>query len=573
MRRTRLLLAGLAALAAPLALAPSAFGLGFQNLSAAPADPDAGSHSDVNIHIGFTNATDQVKDLTVGLPPGLVGDPTGPVGPNGPCTVAELNADGCPDATEVGSVTAHVNIHLLDPLPLTLPLTVNGSIYNLVPQQGEPARFGIVLRPPLSDPPLPVLPKIIQQAAVQLRPDFGLSTVLTDTPHQSAGLETDITSLDMSLKGTANGQPFMRNPTSCGTQTTTFEANSYASPDETVTGQATYESVNCEALPFSPTLEATIGSTGHTAPGDLPPLTTVIEQAEGEAGMRRADVLLPANVGAANDPLVNDICPTASFEAGTCPANTIVGSAEADSPLLPPPPGGGAPLTGDVMIVAAAPNADPPLPRLGLDLQGPLHVPLLGNFLIAPTGNSFDGLPDIPLTRFRLDFDADHLLQTGRDLCEPPQPTFGINFTGHNGDVVTGDVPATVNGCGGSGNPKASIKLRRASSRKPKLAIDVNAGANPLAKLKVKIPKRYRFAFGNKFNNGVDLLVDGAASNDATFAHTARRVTAQDPDPAADSLALRVAKGALKQAGGKGKRFRVKVTDTEGDTFSFRLKP
>jgi hypothetical protein len=567
----RILLVGLAAIAAPLALAPSAFGLGFQNLSAAPADTDAGAHSDVSIHIGFTDATDQVKDLTVGLPPGLVGDPTGPVGSNGPCTVAELNADNCPDETEVGSVTAHVNVHVLDPL-VTVPLTVDGSIYNLVPQQGEPARFGIVLRPPLSDP-LPVLPKIIQQAAVQLRPDFGLSTVLTDTPHQSAGLETDITSLDMALQGTANGKAFMRNPTSCGTQTTTFSANSYAHPDDTVTGQATYESLNCEDLPFSPTLEASIGSAGHTAATSSPPLTTIIEQDEGEAGMQRADVLLPANVGGSNDALVNDICPTANFEAGTCPTNTIVGSAEANSPLLPEPPGGGAPLTGDVIIVQPAPDADPPLPRLGLDLRGPLHIPLLGNFLLGPVGNSFDGLPDIPLTRFRLDFDADHLIQTARDLCEPPQPTFGINFTGYNGDVVTGDVPATVEGCGGSGDPRASIKLRRAGSKKPKLAVRAKAGANPLEKLKVKVPKRYRFAFGNRFNHGVDLLVDGTPSEDATFVHTARSVTAQGPDPAANSLALRVGKGALKQAGGKGKKFGVKVTDDQGQTFRFKLKP
>jgi hypothetical protein len=557
MRLRNLLLAGPATLAASLLLAPSAFGFGFQDLDAAPADDAAGAHSDVSIHIGITDAAADIKDLTIHLPPGLVGDPTGPA----VCTIAELNADNCPAASQVG--TSASSALVLD----LVPITVSGGIYNVTAQQGEPARFGIVLHDPTN-----LLPPVILQSGAALRPDdFGLDTVLEDLPNTVSGLPITINSLDITLSGIANGQAFMRNPTSCGTHTTGFDATAYN--DETAAGQVTFDTVDCEELPFAPTLDATIGSPGHTSPGDLPPLTTVIEQAEGEAGMERADVLLPAGVGASNDTLVNDICPTASFEAGTCPANTIVGAAEADSPLLPPPPGGGAPLTGDVIIVEHAPGADPPLPRLGLDLRGPLHVPLLGNFLLAPVGNSFQGLPDIPLTRFQLDFDPDHLLQTGGDLCEPPQPTFGINFTGYNGDVVTGNVPATVEGCGGSGDPTASLKLRRAGSKKPKLDVDVEAGANPLEKLKVKVPKRYRFAFGNTFNKGVELLVDGAPSDDATFVHTARRVTAQDPDPAEDSLALRVGKGALKQAGGKGKKFRVKVTDDEGETFSFKLKP
>jgi hypothetical protein len=45
---------GVAALGC-LALAPAAHGLGFQGLSAAPANPNAGANSDLNVHIGFTS--------------------------------------------------------------------------------------------------------------------------------------------------------------------------------------------------------------------------------------------------------------------------------------------------------------------------------------------------------------------------------------------------------------------------------------------------------------------------------------------------------------------------------------
>ena len=259
-----------AATAACLFVVPAAHAaLGFQGLSAAPANPNAGANSDVNVHIGFTGATDDVKDLTVGLPPGLVGDPTAtPL-----CTTTQLQGDACPSTTQVGTVTAQVTAHLADPLPLTLPLTVNGSLYNVTAPTGEPARFGIVLRPVGSDP-LPAFQKIIQISDVQLRKsDFGLNTVLSDIPNVAHALSgalsvpTDINSLDISLKGTVGGQGFMRNPTSCGTKTTNFTADSYANPNQKVTGQASYTSTNCAALPFSPSLKVALGGPGATKPG------------------------------------------------------------------------------------------------------------------------------------------------------------------------------------------------------------------------------------------------------------------------------------------------------------------
>ena len=133
----------------------------------------------------------QVKDLTIGLPPGVIGDPNAtPL-----CTVAQLNADSCPANTVVGSVTATATITVVV-LPVG-PVTVNGTLYNLTPQPGEPARFGIVLRPLSLPAPLPpILPNIILQSGVQLRPDFGLNTVINNIPNTTSGLPTTINSQD-----------------------------------------------------------------------------------------------------------------------------------------------------------------------------------------------------------------------------------------------------------------------------------------------------------------------------------------------------------------------------------------
>jgi hypothetical protein len=433
-----------AATAACLILVPAAHAaFSFQGLSAAPTDPTAGAHSNVNIHIGFTG--DDVKDLTVGLPPGLVGDPTAtPL-----CAISQLQSDSCPSASQVGTVTAQVTAHLADPLPLTLPLTVNGSLYNVDAPTGEPARFGIVLRPIGSDP-LPVFQKIIQVSDVQLRKsDYGLNTVLTDIPNVAHALggglsvPTDINSLDISLSGMVGGKGFMRNPTSCGTKATTFTADSYGDPSHKITGSASFTSVNCASLPFSPKLQTWVGSPGHTKPNTSPPVKTQITQGSGQAGLMDAQVLLPQSLNPDVAPLAHP-CPVSRFQSNSsgCPAKSIVGTARATSPYLP------AAEAGNVVIVAGAQPAD--LPRLGVDLHGPLTLQLYGAFVFAQAGvgQVFHSLPDIPISNFTLQFKKDGLLFNSKNLCKSPAPAFLPSFIGWNGATLSGNVRATVQGCG-----------------------------------------------------------------------------------------------------------------------------
>ena len=126
-------------------------------------------------------------------------------------------------------------------------------------------------------------------------------------------------------------------------------------------------------------------------------MTTVVDQDNGEAGVDVVSVVLPQGV-TANNSALNNQCAVAAFQAGTCPADTVVGTATARSPLLTQP------LTGPVTIVV--PESGVGLPRLGLDLQGPLHIQLFGSFILTPNGpgNEFDQIPDIPLSHFVLAF-------------------------------------------------------------------------------------------------------------------------------------------------------------------------
>src|SRR3954454_24841082 len=173
--RARLALTALGAIGALffLGATPARAAFGVDSFTAQPTSTDAGAHSDFVISIGFTPgsaASDSVKDLTIHLPPGQVADPTAtPL-----CTVDQLNASSCPADTQVGAVSSAVEVS-------GVASTVNGKIYNLTPQPGEPARFGIVLSP------LPVnLATVVQQSQVRLRTtDYGLDSILSAIPNMT----------------------------------------------------------------------------------------------------------------------------------------------------------------------------------------------------------------------------------------------------------------------------------------------------------------------------------------------------------------------------------------------------
>lgn len=533
--------------------------IGFQGLQAKPTNLAAGAHSNVNIHIGFSDPSDQVKDLIVHLPPGLVGDPTAtPL-----CTVAQLNADGCPASTQVGAVTAKVNVQAV----VAMPLTVKGSLYNLVPQPGEPARFGIVLRPAGG-----LLPKIIQQSAVQLRPDFGLDTIINNFPTEASGLETDITSLDIQLFGTANGNGFMRNPTSCTAKTVSFEATSYSK--HAASGSApSFTPTSCAALPFSPTLSVELGERGATRAGSITPLTTVIDQDNGEAGLQNAKVILPSQTGP-TAAIVNQ-CPLAQFQAdaAACPAGSIVGDAIATSPFV------SGPETGGVVIVEPAVAGS--LPRLGVDLHGPLSLQILGSFVAesAGLGNAFVGLPDIPISHFELRFKggAGGLISTSVDLCDSPPPVFHAEFGGYNGVKGSANPKASIKGCGGGGGggkPKATVKLKRAHSAHPRMRFKVKAGAKPLGDARLKLPGALRFANGKSWRRGVKARDDSGRIPKSALHHSKRKLTVSLSGGGSGSLLVKFGRHALRHRrplAHRSLRFPVTVHDIDGTKTSFEV--
>jgi hypothetical protein len=457
MERTPRRLIGILIATAVLAVVPaSAQAMTLSGLVAQPASTQAGAHSNFHLHMDFNNG--QVKDLTVGLPPGQVGDPNA----TPQCTEAQLNSasagnDGCPANTQVGAVVANATITVAA-VPVTLD--VSGKLYNLTPHAGEPARFGIVLQPGnVGGLPLP-LPPVILQSAVQLRPDFGLNTIINDIPNSTQGLPTTINSQDITLFGTApgTGKPFMRNPTSCDQHTTTFTAVPYSG--STASGSASFTPSNCGGLDFSPSFSAIVGGASQ---GSQTTAITSIDQDSDEAGLINAHVFVPADLAPNTlTDLLSHRCPEADFQAGTCLGNTVVGNAIATSPLLSEA------LAGQVLLVESGGL----LPNIGLDLRGQLHLLLQGSLNADKSvtfGDVPPGLPDIPISHFQLAFtNPPGLLIANRDLCAGPPPVFHADFTGYNGATTSVDSPATVQGSCGAGTGGTTSKCKKKAKKKHK---------------------------------------------------------------------------------------------------------
>jgi hypothetical protein len=311
-----------------------------------------------------------------------------------------------------------------------------------------------------------------------------------------------ITSMNLTLLGRPAGaaQPFMTLPTGCGPATARATAKSAAGT--TVTRAAPpFTPTACAKLPFQPRFAATISA------GRLPSLSTVITGAAGDANAASAAVTLPEGIGVNLDAAANT-CTIAQQAAG-CPPASHVGRAVAQSPLLPT-------LSGPVSL-AEIPRQ--PFPGIRVDLSGVVSLSLPGVVSFTPAlRTTFAGLPDVPLRRFALSFDAGGALRTLRDVCTGTLPRMTADVTGHNGAQAHLDVPVTVTGCR---KPVASLRVH---GRKLVLRVRAPRNGPALRQVRLTLPKRLKaHPHRGRVSRGARLSRRGVLT---VKANGARRITA-----------------------------------------------
>jgi hypothetical protein len=132
------------------------------------------------------------------------------------------------------------------------------------------------------------------------------------------------------------------------------------------------------------------------------------------------------------------------------------------------------------------------LPKLVVYLNGLINLRLTGDIQLETTGTTttFAAIPDVPLSRFQLDFvgGPNGLVGTNANLCTSTI-RIGGDFTSQSGKTVSLKAVAAVKGC--RLTPHGSVSLRRLRTRSPLLSVSVKRGADgrKLRTLRVTLPK------------------------------------------------------------------------------------
>jgi hypothetical protein len=183
------------------------------------------------------------------------------------------------------------------------------------------------------------------------------------------------------------------------------------------------------------------------------------------------------------------MCPEALLPARACPASSQVGTARAVTPILPEP------LTGPVYVVQQAAN---PLPKLAVFLDGivSLRLDAQNEIQHVQIVNTFNGVPDVPLTSFELKINggARGILKNFSSLCAK-ELRGQVTFTAHSGKTFSDKPAVDVPGCeSASAAPRASVSLRGVRSGSPVLRVNVRRapGGAKLRSLRIALPRGLR---------------------------------------------------------------------------------
>jgi hypothetical protein len=378
------------------------------SFTVSPSTTQAGGHPDLTVQIARTGADDEdIRDLYLDLPPGLIGNTT----TVGACSDANFNADTCPANSQVGTVSA-----IAEATGLELPPTT-GTIYNLEPGPTEPGAIGIVLRP--TGAPLAISPVFIRGSIEVAQPGFAvasndadvnLKNVVLNQPRQVfllGMIPVDITvnqlTLTLNAAGTlAPNTWFLTNPTSCGEATSKARVVSYLDQEVNVT--SSFEPTNCEAVPFDPFFAvdfnpSTVGAhtqpiTSAGTPADNNPLS--------QSNVKTTQVVFPYGQIAVDFyeaafglPFCND----AQIMNDTCGPGAQIGTLEATVPVVDPPT-----FTGKLYRSL---HYDLGLLTVTAVLQGPRgirsYVNGIGTFPPEGVAFTFPTQPQVPITDLTLE--------------------------------------------------------------------------------------------------------------------------------------------------------------------------
>jgi hypothetical protein len=403
----------------------------------------AGLHSSFSVEIGRADGDQGLKAVTVKTPPGFLATLKGiPYCSDAALARAagrsgreELASPSCPPASRVGTSYTGTGAG-------THPLYSAGNIYLAGPYKGAPLSLAIIT-PSVSGPY--DIGNPVVRTALNVDPETAQITAVSDPlPTILGGIPLRIRSLQLDL----DRDNFILNPTNC--DPLRVEGTVYGLENAESQGSNHFQVGNCGVLDYRPRLSLNL--TGGLARLGHPAIHAVLRAAAGEANTSRVSVALPKNE-LLDQSHIDNVCTRVQFAAGQCPSGSVLGTAEARTPLLD------APLKGNAYLRT---SPDGGLPNLVVDLRGQIGIVLVGRIDTVNGGalrTTFAGLPDAPIEEFKLD-----LLGGKKGLIQNSKPVCGrrlraqVKMVGQN--AARNNVNPLLKGCGNA-KAKKGKKAKR----------------------------------------------------------------------------------------------------------------
>jgi len=415
--------------AVPTPFAPS--------FSAGTITPSAGAFSPFTLTFSRHDGEQDLAQITVQTPPGLLGKIAGIP----QCPEAQANAGTCSPASQIGTASAAAGAG-------SHPFWVSGPVYLTGPYKGAP--FGLSIVTPAKAGPFN-LRNVIVRASIHVDPHTSALTVTSDSlPQIVDGVSLRIQTVNVTI----DKPDFMFNPTNCDEQQIT--ATITAAQGASANVASPFAAAGCKNLPFKP--KFTASTTGKTSKALGATLKVKIASAGiGQANIAKVDVEIP-KVLPTQLKTLNKACTEAQFDSNpaNCPPASNVAQVTVHTPLL------NSPLTGPAYLVS---HGNAAFPDVEMVLQGEgVELVLDGKTQIKQgiTYSHFETVPDAPFTSFEFNSPQGEyaLFAANGNLCDQKlvMPTV---MTGQNGAVISQNTPVEVEGCPGSLSVVSSTVKKR----------------------------------------------------------------------------------------------------------------
>jgi hypothetical protein len=375
-----------------------------------------------------------LKDLRVDLPVGLSVNPQA----TPQCETSSFESETCSPLAAVGTSAVTAAVAGVPSPP------INAVVYNLVPKQGQPARFGFRV----------LGQNVFLEADVDWAGDYheGFTIAVPESPLGK------LLKNRLVFNGRAGNGTFLTNPSTCfnpaqagfeHVYSTFLRADSKEQPNPSFpNGSSLFESplppgvapTGCDQVPFEPTTAVDPGTQKTDSPsGPTVEVKVPFEEsglAVANSNVKDAIVTLPRGLGlnpAAAPGL--QTCTNEQFGKGSakpiaCPDGSKIGTASIETPPLP-----AGSLSGNVYLGKQL-SRDPQsgdLYRIFLDAVSQrfgVDVRLIGNVKADPTTGQlttvFKEAPQVPFTSVKVKFDDGKGLLTSPPTCGPNAATHSM---------------------------------------------------------------------------------------------------------------------------------------------------